>query len=169
MPRLRDCRRGAPHASTRPRTDGLRAARSAEPSRPRAGFRTLRRHAPESLSCPSSCPRQFFSIACAERAAKPGRIVPVQGIALNARKDPNQRRLDRPSRASQYFMSAGLRTFRIGGGAFLVVQRIVPIGDPLPDVSRHVVRAVRALSGFIASYRHERLLPLPSLIVIQML
>src|SRR2546430_10099559 len=74
-----------------------------------------------------------------------------------------------PPGAAEDLVGPGFGAFRVPCGTFLVVERVVPVRYPFPDVPGHVIGAKRTLAGFIAPHRHQGFLPDPALVVIQVL
>src|SRR2546425_11640031 len=74
-----------------------------------------------------------------------------------------------PPGAAEDLVGPGFGAFRVPCGTFLVVERVVPVRYPFPDVPGHVIGAKRTLAGFIAPHRHQGFLPAPVLVVIQVL
>src|SRR5881296_452040 len=72
-----------------------------------------------------------------------------------------------PPGAAEDLVGPGFGAFRVPCGTFLVVERVVPVRYPFPDVPGHVIGAKRTLAGFIAPHRHQGFLPDPALVVIQ--
>ena len=60
-----------------------------------------------------------------------------------------------PSGTSDDFVGSGLRPKRVLRRALAIVFRIIPVGDPLPDVAGDIIEPVGAFSRFIAADRHQ--------------
>src|SRR5579883_2265147 len=122
---------------------------------------------------PCSCPITRSAMLLlgwrVHRAAEPRRFIANGRAAFDAREYPDERSLHLPAGAAKNFVGSRVGSLGVFRGAFLVILRIVPIGDPFPDVARHVVGTIRTLAGFVAADRHQGFLADPLLVVVEML
>src|SRR5439155_21844810 len=89
----------------------------------------------------------LLGFRCAERTSEACGMVALQGVTLHAGEDADQGGLGIPPRTADHLMGAGLRALRVVGRAFLVVKRIVPVGDLFLDVAVHIIGAIGPLPG----------------------
>src|SRR5437868_623380 len=90
----------------------------------------------------------LFSLAGASEA---DRIRPLARSRVHSTRRARHRRPLGPGSAAHHLIVARGRSGRIFGGTDLIVGLFVPVEDPFPDVSDHVVYAIRTLAGFIAA------------------
>jgi len=74
--------------------------------------------------------------------AKPDVVDPDDGIAVDAIGASQVVRVVVPRPAAQHALATRIRPFGITLGTILVIAGIVPIGAPLPDVARHIKKAI---------------------------
>ena len=100
--------------------------------------------------------------------SEPGRMIPVERIAGDPGKNSHLWGFHLPPGTANDPAGPRQGPLRIPAWTHGIIHRVIPIGDPLPDVARHIVDPVGALALFINPNRHEGLFTLPGLVEIQM-
>ena len=100
--------------------------------------------------------------------SEPGRMIPVERIAGDPGKNSHLWGFHLPPGTANDPAGPRRGPLRIPAWTHGIIRRVIPIGDPLPDVARHIVDPVGALALFIHPNRNEGLFTLPGLVEIQM-